>query len=208
MAIRVFISFRFSDGFQYKEDLCSLFKDSDDVIDCSENEDRSSLSEDTIKKYLYTKLSSTSVTIVILTPDALEYERDIWSGKIDDWMYDELRYSLEDREDNRTNGIIAVYTEEVEKLLFVKKKHKCNVCNREQEVIFLHEAKNLVRNNMMNVKNQYKKNPCPGLFDGLEDSYVSLVKYSDFIKDIDSYINNAVNKRGRKDEFDLVIHLQ
>ena len=106
MARRVFVSFRFSDGFKYKEDLCSLFKENDDVIDCSENKDRSSLSDDSIKKYLYAKLRNSSVTIVILTPDALEYEKDIWSGKIDDWMYDELRYSLEDRENNRTNGVL------------------------------------------------------------------------------------------------------
>ena len=41
MARRVFISFRFSDGAEYKEELCKLFDQDDDVIDCSEDEDRS-----------------------------------------------------------------------------------------------------------------------------------------------------------------------
>lgn len=207
MARNVFVSFRFSDGEDYKRDLCELFSEEDDIIDCSEDEDRSSLTEQQIKDYLYRKLRRTSVTIVILSPNAIKYHRDPVSGRIDDWLYDELRYSLEDREENRTNGVIAVYTEDAESMLFVKTTHKCNVCNKEQEVNSLYDADNLVRKNMMNVKYRYKKNPCPGLFDGLEDSYVSLVKYSDFIKDIGKYIDNAVSKRERKEEFDLVIRL-
>ncbi len=38
-------------------------------------------------------------------------------GDYDDWMYDEIRYSLESREGNRTNGLVAVYTPEVADLL-------------------------------------------------------------------------------------------
>ena len=60
------------------------------------------MSEDTIQEYLYDKLKDTSVTIVILTPDAVSYRKN-WLGNYDDWLYDELRYSLEDRNNNRTN---------------------------------------------------------------------------------------------------------
>jgi hypothetical protein len=207
MARRVFVSFRFSDGFKYKEDLCSLFKENDDVIDCSENKDRSSLSDDSIKKYLYAKLRNSSVTIVILTPDALEYEKDIWSGKIDDWMYDELRYSLEDRENNRTNGVIAVYTKEAMPKLITKTTHICNVCNEESVVNELLQCNNLCRKNMLNVKEQYKKNACKGIFDSLEDSYISLVSFEDFSSNINKYIENAVSKRERIQEFNISVRM-
>lgn len=208
MARNVFVSFRFSDGEKYKIDLCKLFNEEEDIIDCSENEDRSSLSDQQIKDYLYRKLRRSSVTIVILTPNAIEYNRSIFSDRIDDWLYDELRYSLEDREENRTNGVIAVYTKEAEDMLLTKTTHKCDVCNRLQEVGSLYDVNNLVRKNMVNIKSQYKKNPCPDLFDELEDSYISLVKFSDFITDIDKYIENAVGKRERKEEFNLVVRLR
>ena len=93
MARKVFISFRFSDGAKYKEELSDLFDNETAIINCSENEDRSEFSEETIKTYLYSKLKTTSVTIIIITPEAVSHKKD-WLGQYDDWMYDEIRYSL------------------------------------------------------------------------------------------------------------------
>ena len=64
MTRKVFVSFRFNDGASYKEELCKRFDSSTEVIDRSEDQDRSNMSEATIKKYLYEKLRDTSVTIV------------------------------------------------------------------------------------------------------------------------------------------------
>lgn len=94
MAIKVFISFRFSDGKYIKDELVDLFDESTEIINRSEDVDRSKMSEDTIQEYLYEKLKDTSVTIVLLTPDAVSYRKN-WVGNYDDWLYDELRYSLE-----------------------------------------------------------------------------------------------------------------
>ena len=66
MARRIFISFRFSDGEAYKNQLTDLFDASTEIINCSEDEDRSKMSEDTIQKYLYSKLRTTSVTIILI----------------------------------------------------------------------------------------------------------------------------------------------
>lgn len=74
--------------------------------------------DDTIKKYLYKKLKQTSVTIVLLTPNAINYKKDFW-GNYDDWLYNELRYSLEDRSENTTNGVVAVYTNESELDIYI-----------------------------------------------------------------------------------------
>ena len=90
MATKVFISFRFSDGKMIKDELVDLFDESTEVINRYEDVDRSQMSEGTIQEYLYEKLKDTSVTIVLLTPEAVSYRKN-WVGNYDDWIYDELR---------------------------------------------------------------------------------------------------------------------
>ena len=202
MARNVFISFRFSDGNQYKEELVELFKKSDAVIDYSEDEDRSSMSEETIRKYLYRKLKSSSVTVILLTPNAIEHRRN-WLGVIDDWMYDEIRYSLEDRENNRCNGLVAVYTKEAKDYLISSQIHKCDKCKKETTVKVLKDVNNLFSKNMCNVKPLYKKNECEGIYDSNLDSYCSLVSYEDFKENFEYYIELAFNKREVAYKYDL-----
>ena len=66
VARNVFISFRYSDGHKYKDELSKLFDGSDDTVDFSEDEDRSQMSEDSIRQFLYGKLKRSSVTIILL----------------------------------------------------------------------------------------------------------------------------------------------
>lgn len=203
MATKVFISFRFSDGNDLKEELVKLFDSSTEVINSSEDVDRSEMSEDTIQKYLYKKLKNTSVTIVLLTPEAVNYKKN-WLGFYDDWLYDELRYSLEDRENNRTNGVVAIYTDESKDMLISDSTHTCSVCNKETTCRSILDFDNLVRKNMLNVKDSYKANPCENLYNDEKDSYISLVHFDDFKKDCSKYIEAAKSKRDRVDEFNLV----
>lgn len=76
MAKNVFISFRFSDGHEYKDDLSARFNQNEDTVDFSEDKDRSKMSEETIRKYLYEKLKRSSITIVLLTPLAVNHKKD------------------------------------------------------------------------------------------------------------------------------------
>lgn len=197
MAKNVFISFRFSDGNRYKEYLSDLFDKYRDTIDYSEDIDRSQMSEVTIKQYLYRKLRRSSVTIVLLTPSAVNHKRD-WQGEYDDWMYDEIRYSLESREGNRTNGLVAVYTPEAASLLI-------NV--RSSGTVSVNKVDNLFRRNMMNVKPQFKKNPDQGIFDRDYDSYCSLIEWSEFTKNIGKYIEIASQKREHNYKYDITKRL-
>lgn len=203
MGRNVFISFRFSDGVNYKEELSDCFDKNKYIINYSENKDRSKMPEETIKKYLYKKLKKTSVTIIILTPDAVSYKKDI-CDKYDDWLYDELRYSLEDREDNRTNAVVAVYTKDTAQYLYTETTHKCSGCNKDSRVKNIKKFDNLVRKNMMNIKKSKKKNQCDNIYDSLEDSYCSLIEFDEFKNNIYKYIENAISKRNRKEDFDIV----
>lgn len=194
MAKNVFISFRFSDGHEYKDDLSKRFNQNEDTVDFSEDKDRSKMSEETIRKYLYEKLKRSSITIVLLTPLAVNHKKD-FCGRYDDWMYDEIRYSLEDRENNRTNGLIAVYTPEAADML---------VQVQQNGAIGINDVENLFRKNMMNVKDAFKKHLKAGLFDADYDSYCSLVPYETFIKDIGKYIDIASQKRNKIGNYNIV----
>ena len=211
MARNVFISFRYADGHEYKDELAELFDESEDTIDFSEDEDRSQMSDSTIQQFLYDKLKRSSVTIILLTPMAVNYwtstrfnpSTNSWETFYDDWIYDEVRYSLEDREGNRTNGLIAVYVPEVENQLFWRSTHKCSICNAESDVLSMFDINNLVRKNMMNVKDEYKLNKCPGVYDSDYDSYCSLVSFDDFKKNFGDYIDKAYQKRNELYKYDL-----
>ena len=207
MARNVFISFRFSDGKRYKDRLVELFEQNEDIYDYSEDEDRSKLSEVSIKNFLYSKLKQTTVTVVLLTPQAINHQVGLY-GRIDDWMYDEIRYSLEEREGNKTNGLIGVYVPEAESMIFTKSTHRCNTCKKESEVLRILEFNNLVRKNMMNIKDEYKRNPCLGIFDSDYDSYCSLISFNDFCNNPNMYIDIAYEKRSNLYKYrDLVKRL-
>lgn len=194
MSRRVFVSFRYHDGHLYKEKLDKIFDESTKIINCSEDVNRSQLSEDSIKRYLYNKLSNTSVTIVILTPEAVNYQKNIWSNSYDDWIYDEVRYSLDDRVGNRTNGLVAVYTDEAKPLIM-------DVASNGRKTI--HHFNNLVYENMMNVKPEFKVNKEEGIFDSRWDSYCSLVSWSEFIGNYRKYIDEAAKKRDVIDHYKI-----
>lgn len=194
MARNVFISFRFCDGHKYKDDLSKRFDQDEDTVDYSEDEDRSDMSDETIRKYLYKKLKRSSVTIVLLTPKALDHQKNK-SGKYDDWMYDEIRYSLENRENNRPNGLIAVYIPEVADRLITPQPNG---------TIMISNVDNLFRKNMMNVKGIYKQHRETGVFDANYDSYCSLISYEDFIKNIGWYIDIASEKRDNIQKYDIM----
>lgn len=194
MANNVFISFRYSDGHLYKEKLAGLFDTKTDTIDFSEDVNRFRMTESTIKSYLYGKLSKSSVTIILLTPQALNHRKNIW-GQYDDWMYDEIRYSLEDRYDNRTNGLIAVYTPQTESMLINRNPNGISIVS---------DVDNLFRYNMMNVKPEFKKDIRDNIYDCDYDSYCSLISWDMFYSNASKYIDIAKWKRDNTNHYNLV----
>lgn len=202
MGTNVFISFRYSDGATLKNELESIFDSSTDVISRSENVDRSEMSDETIRDYLYKKLKQTSVTIVLLTPKAVNYKKNIF-GDYDDWLYDELRYSLEDRYENKTNGVVAVYTDKSEYDLYKDSTHTCDTCNETRTCRTILNFNNLVRKNVLNIKEYYKSESCKGLYDSTKDSYISMVHIDEFKKNPSKYVEEAKEKRDRINQFEI-----
>ncbi|MCR5787819.1 MAG: TIR domain-containing protein [Bacilli bacterium] len=199
MTRNIFISFRYADGIKYKEHLQRLFDMSDNFCDFSEDEDRSNLNEDSIKRYLYSKLKKTSLTIVIITPMALNYREDRY-GRIDDWMYDEVRYSLEDRENNRSNALIALYVPEVEHRLISK--------GVDGNIIKVNNFNNLCLKNMFNVLPEHKMCSTRDSYNRDYDSYCSLVPFDDFVRNPKKYIQIAEYKRDNINNYKLIKSIQ
>ena len=197
MAKNVFISFRYIDGIEYKNKLAGMFDTYFDTVDFSEDKNRSLMSEATIQNYLYGKLRRSSITIILLTPQAVNHKKNCY-GKYDDWMYDEIRYSLENRENNRTNGMIAVYTPETEYML---------VNRNENGSLVVRDVDNLFRKNMMNIKDIYKRNPKQGIYDRDYDSYCSLLSWREFTSDIGKYIDIASEKKYMLDRYNIIKRL-
>ncbi len=191
MANKVFISFRMSDGGKIKENLVEKLKDW--TINKSEEVDRRGMTDETIKRYLYEKLADSSLTIVLLTPNAINYETEEYTEKINDWLYDELRYSLENREGNKTNGVLAIYTEEA----------KSQLIDDSGETIKINNFNNLVRKNMFNIKSSYKKNPNQNIYDSDYDHYISLISLNSFLANPKKYIDIAIEKRSVIDHYEI-----
>ncbi len=199
--VKLFVSFRFSDGESLKNKLVD--KLSDYSINKSESEDRSGNSDEVIWEYLKEKLKDTSITVSIITPDALNYSRN--SSGIDDWLYDEQRFSLHDRDSNRTNGMIALYTDDTARHLYDTVKHKCGICNEEKDVKIMKERNCLLSRNVTVLKNNAQKVcNCTTLFDSHRDCYVSFIHFDDFLSNPKKYIDIAIEKRNRINDFDLV----
>lgn len=205
MAKNVFISFRFHDGKDYKEKLVEELEKHDRIIDFSEDEDRSEYSEESIRKYLYGKIRRTSVTIILITKEAINHKKT--GDKYDDWMYDEIRYSLEDREENRTSGLVAVYTKDAKDFLIEESKHTCDVCKTTKRCTTIKQVDNLFRKNMFNVKEEYKYNRCNNLYDSNYDHYCTLLSWEEFMDDIEKYIDIAYDKKENVNNYMLVVDL-
>ncbi len=206
MGRNVFISFRFNDGNRYKEELVKVLKDKSESVDYSEDKDRSQMSDYTIQSYLYDKLREVSVVIILLTRGALKYKKNFY-GNIDDWCYDEVRYALENRYDNKTKGLIAIYVPEIKNELMHETIHMCKICGKEKSINTIYDFNHLFRKNMMNVKTDYKRNKCDGIYDSLHDSFCSLVSFDEFCLEPDKYIENAFEKKENFYKYDLIKRL-
>ena len=205
MARNVFISFRYEDGNFYKDELSGLFDKNTDTVDYSENQDRSNMSEDTIRKYLYGKLKRASVTIVLLTPMAINYNKS--NGQYDDWIYDEVRYSLEHRDGNATNGLVAVYVPELGKYIIGECYHLSADRKMVETFPGIIPFDNLVYKNMLNIKPEYKTEKREKLFDSNLDSYCSLVAYDEFKNNIGYYVDIAFKKRNELNKYNIIKRL-
>lgn len=164
------------------------------------DEDLSHLTDDVIQQKLYDRIYDSTVTIVLISKNM----KESISEKLQ-WIPQEIAYSLKEktREDRTsyTNGVLAVVLPD-ENNSYEHGIKDLNCVTEIQTSNFF----NIVSKNMFN-RNEHKRNVCVTCGThhhyGYDHSFVHPVKWEDFVKNHDHYINLVLDLKDRLDEFDL-----
>jgi len=217
----VFISFKYGDSNvfptptgivgnakstnDYVQALKSKISISNKIRDRSEDlgEDLSKLDEKTIESILADKIFYTSVTIVLISANM--YDRN--KAEKYQWIPWEISYSLKEKSRQDTlshhNAIVAVVIPDRNgSYRYAIVDNEC--CSERCVTIQTNNFFKIIGENMFN----HRKN-CPRscekgkLWQG-ESSYIEIVKWSDFVGDIQKYVDKAIQRKNNINEYNIV----
>lgn len=229
MGKKIFVSYKYSDNNvkniidtysywytcnvrDYVDKLEELLKDKTEHIykGESDGEDLSQLSDDTIWDKLKNRIYDSTLTIVMLSKGM----REKYKEEKHQWIPQEISYSLKEisRIDSsgksvqsKTNALMAIILPDRDGSYdyFTSKKDCCSsgcTCyNSNTNLIFT-----IMSKNMFNQKNP-DTNVCDKndtVYHG-ESNYMLCVKWDDFIKRIDHYIDRAYTIQDNQDDYDI-----
>jgi hypothetical protein len=189
MAHKTFISYKYSEAQQLRDDIIKALGDDATYYqgETSESPDLTDTSTENIKNNLKDMMYSTSVTIVIISPNMKQ-------SKWIDW---EIEYCLKNitRQDrtSQTNGIVGVITKVNGGYNWLKTTVKnddgCTSSSYDESKLY-----NIVIKNRFNQSpKQYSCNTCKTV-SALSGSYIAFVGEDDFLNNPQKYIDNAYNK--------------
>lgn len=171
-----------------------IYKGEDD------GEDLSDFKDSTIASKLRDKIYDSSITIVLISKGM----RESYTAESDQWIPWEISNSLKeltrDGRTSKTNAVLAVVIPDESNSYnyFLTYDSECNCTNHKTLILF-----EILRKNMFNQKNPTTsicKNQT--VYSG-EYSYIKCVKWSDFINDIDKYIDIAMKIKDNKENYNI-----
>ena len=167
------------------------------------DEDLSNYSDDYIYDHLKDKIFPTSVTIVLISPNMKEAHRlDRFQ-----WIPWEIYYSIYETNRNgrisHTNAILAVVLpDQLGSYSYMVEQKSC--CPSRCRLLHTESLFTILKENMFNQKEKNKqdchlgdnvyKGPC---------SYIPMVKWSDFIQNMDKYLEQAEYTRDHIEEYEM-----
>ena len=182
MSNKCFISFKTEDK-KYKKYIQEDLKI--DMIDKSLNTPINSTDEDYImRKIREDYLSDSTVTIHLIgeySAENLLYENQAYIKR-------ELQASLYNGENNTKNGILGIVLPNMYDKIF-KGSEVCSVCGKSHNIVCINDS---------TVVKEFSYNyyiPKDGCSWSEEDRFCVLVKWNDFVKNPELYINKAFDKR-------------
>lgn len=182
MSHKCFISFKTEDK-EYKRYIQEDLKI--DMIDKSLNTPINSTDEDYImRKIREDYLSDSTVTIHLIG----EYSAENSLYKNQAYIKRELQASLYNGENNTKNGILGIVLPNMYDKIF-KGSEVCSVCGKSHNIVCINDS---------TVVKEFSYNyyiPKDGCSWSEEDRFCVLVKWSDFVKNPELYINKAFDKR-------------
>ena len=219
MARKIFISYKYGDtGVQHIQrlgeydattarhyvDLLQTHLDANDHINKGEDdgEDMSGFKDETIESNLRNKIFDSSITIVLISKNM----KDQYLAEDDQWIPWEIAYSMKEITRNgRTSGtnamLAVVLPDENGSYSYVVNHYPC-VTSWNTASLF-----KILENNMFNrnQKNLYQCQTCSGYHHtGQDHSYIHPVKWSDFINNINAYLDHVVGHQNNLDNFEIV----
>ena len=174
----------------------------------TDGEDLSGLSDDTIWEKLKDRIYDSTLTIVMISKGM----RQTYLSDREQWIPWEISYSL--KEVSRKNISGNMVTSSSNALLaiilpdtygsyeyFTFRKTCCSNPCRSYKTNFLFE---IMRKNMFNIKRPNKKDCDDGstVYYG-DSSYMTTVKWEDFIKDPETYIDKAYDIQSKIERYDV-----
>lgn len=198
MAHKTFISYKYSEAQQLRDDIISAL--GDDVTyykgETSDSPDLTDTSTENIKKNLTDMMYDTSVTIVILSPNMIQSE----------WIDWEIEYCLKEitrkNRTSRTNGVVGV----VMKYNGGYSWLRSTTTNSDG-----HNSTSTDSSKLYDIinKNRYNQTPTEyycekcKTFDRLTGSYISIIEEEEFLQDPNKFIDNAFEKSENTKNYEL-----
>lgn len=176
----------------------------------SDGEDLSQLSDDAIWEKLKDKIYDSTLTIVFISPKMKE------EGKLErnQWIPWEISYSLKETKrknesgqevTSKTNAMIAVVLPDNNNSYeYYLEDHSC--CTSFCRTHYTNKLFKILRENKFNIINKSQigctTDSSKKIYTG-ECSYIKAVKWSDFISDMDKYIDEAYERLENIDNYDI-----
>ena len=216
MARKVFVSYKHSDisvaplnsestARAYVDEIIELFE-GDEIYKGEGNEDLSDFKDETIATHLKDKIYDSSITLVLISPNM----KDPLKIESSQWIPWEISYSLKEitrsGRTSRTNGILAiVLPDQSHSYSYFLQEDSCPDCHCRT----LHTGKlfQILRDNMFNIKKPTTNDcsnhtPTNPVYTG-HFSYISSVKWCDFRKNKENYLQIAEYRRDRIDDYNI-----
>lgn len=223
MGKKIFVSYKYADD-QVENlnlyvnstvrDYVDIFEEkvdsSDDIYKGErDDEDLSNLSDNTIWEKLRNRIYDSSVTIVFLSPGM----KESWKADRDQWIPWEVSYSLKETsrttKDGKTvtshsNAMLAVVLPDPNgSYSWYLESRTC--CDGKCTTHHRDKLFEIIKKNKFNrIKNESKRT-CDNnetIWTGT-CSYIEAVKWSDFCADYQKYVDKAVERQDRIDEYDI-----
>jgi hypothetical protein len=223
MGHKIFVSYKYADADvhnitgnsdgstvrDYVDHLESKLDENDHIYKGEEDdEDLSSLGDDTIWEKLKDRIYDSTLTIVFISPGMRESSKN----DRDQWIPWEVSYSLKEtsRRDSsgaavssKTNAMIAVVLPDTDDSYsyYLEDKKCCTtkcICHHTNKLF------DIIRKNKFNYKKgQTRQCDSGGTVWSGKASYIEAVKWCNFIDNIEHYINEAYDRQSEVDQYTL-----
>ncbi len=216
MARKIFVTYKHGDtnvepidgettARAYVDKLVELFE-GDEIYKGEGDEDLSEFKDETIASHLRNKIYDSSITLVLISSEMKEVNK----AESDQWIPWEVSYSLKEITRNertsQTNAVLAVVLPDLNSSCdYFLEEDTCPSCHC--RTLHTNMLFQILRDNMFNIKKP-THNGCSNhatntsVYTG-QSSYIASVKWCDFIKDKEEYLQMAEDIRDKIDDYNI-----